>query len=153
MSRTTELVARGPAAPPFDVMRAAYAELLVSDLDVSERFYADLLGLVVATRTDDALYLRGWEERLHHSLVLRRGDVIAAERLSFRVRSDADLDPIAADFERRGCTTRRVDARPPGHGAGAARLGPVRLPARVLPRHRAVRDPATARSTSTAARR
>ena len=55
-------------------MRSAYAELHVADLDVSERFYGDLLGLVVTACTDDSLYLRGWEERVHHSLVLRRGD-------------------------------------------------------------------------------
>lgn len=128
MSRAAELVARGPAAPPFDVMRAAYAELLVSDLDVSERFYASLLGLVVAARTDDALYLRGWEERVHHSLVLRRSDLIAAERLSFRVRSDTDLDPIAADFDRRGCTTRWVEGDHPGMGRALRVWDPFGFP-------------------------
>ena len=61
-----------PLTPP-DVVRAAYAELVVTDLERSEGFYVELLGLVVSARTDDAVYLRGWEDRLHHSLVLRRG--------------------------------------------------------------------------------
>jgi 3,4-dihydroxyphenylacetate 2,3-dioxygenase len=109
-------------------MRAAYAELVVSDLDVTERFYVDLLGLIVTARTDDALYLRGWEERVHHSLVLRRGDAIGAERLAFRVRSNADLDPIAADFERRGCPTRWVDGDHPGMGRALRVWDPFGVP-------------------------
>ena len=72
MTTAAELLAAGPAKPPFDIVRAAYAELHVTDLDVSEHFYAELLGMVVSARTDDAVYLRGWEERQHHSIVLRR---------------------------------------------------------------------------------
>src|ERR1700722_10003124 len=52
-SDVNELLARGPAATPFDIMRAGYAELMVTDLDASERFYVELLGLVVSARTDD----------------------------------------------------------------------------------------------------
>src|SRR5262249_3238961 len=63
----------------------------------------------VSARTDDALYLRGWEERLHHSLVLRTAPTPACGRLSFRVRGNDDLDAIEAEFERRGCVVRRVE--------------------------------------------
>ncbi|ADU51918.1 3,4-dihydroxyphenylacetate 2,3-dioxygenase [Thermaerobacter marianensis DSM 12885] len=58
--------------PPFDVVRAAHAELQVTDLEAARHFYVDLLGLVVTEATTDALYLRGYEERVHHSLVLRQ---------------------------------------------------------------------------------
>ena len=60
MTGVLELLAIGPASPPFDIVRSAYAELLVTDLDASEHFYVDLLGMVVSTRSDDAIYLRGW---------------------------------------------------------------------------------------------
>src|ERR1700736_2976780 len=97
-SKLDQLVAVGSAgSPPFDIMRSAYADLMVTDIVASERFYVDLLGLVVSLRTDDALYLRGWEERLHHSLVLRRASVAGCGRLSFRVRTERDLDAIADD--------------------------------------------------------
>jgi crotonobetainyl-CoA:carnitine CoA-transferase CaiB-like acyl-CoA transferase len=33
----------------------------------SRDFYVEQLGMIVAAETSDALYLRGWEERLHHS--------------------------------------------------------------------------------------
>src|SRR5206468_4150035 len=106
MSNVAALPANGYPPPPFDIMRAAYAEFLVTDLDASEHFYVDLLGLVVSARCDDTLYLRGWEERLHHSIVLRRGPVAGAGRLAFRLRSNDDLTSIATEFERRGRSIR-----------------------------------------------
>ena len=100
----------------------SWAELVVLDLAAAERFYVDLLGLIVSERTPDALYLRGWEERPHHSLVLRRGPIAAAcARLGFRVRADDDLDLIAADFGGAGCETSIGRRRAPEHGPRAAR--------------------------------
>ena len=102
-SPVEHLLSRGAARPPFDILRSAYAELLVTDLTASERFYVDLLGMVVSARGDDHLYLRGWEERQHHSLVLRRAPAAACGRLAFRVRREDDLELVAANFEQRGC--------------------------------------------------
>ena len=127
-SRVEQIIATAEAAPPFDIMRAAYAELIVTDLAESERFYVDLLGLVVSDRSDDALYLRGWEERLHHSLVLRQGPVAACGRLSFRVRANDDLDAIAAEFERRGCVARFVEADLAGMGRALRVWDPFGFP-------------------------
>ena len=77
----TELLEARTDPMSFDILRAAYVELHVRDLDASRHFYVDLLGLVVSAETGDALYLRGWEERLHHSIVLRQSDQSAAARL------------------------------------------------------------------------
>jgi catechol 2,3-dioxygenase len=127
--RVAQLVAPGGAQPPpFDIMRAAYAELTVTDLDASERFYVELLGLIVSARTDDALYLRGWEERLHHSLILHRAPVAACRRLGFRVRADADLEAIAAEFARRGCDAAFVDGAHPGMGRALQAWDPFGFP-------------------------
>jgi catechol 2,3-dioxygenase len=112
----TQLVSEPVATPPYDIVRAAYAELQVTDLTASERFYVDLLGMIVSERTDDALYLRGWEERLHHSLVLRPGPVPAAARLGFRMRRERDLDLLAADLKSQGLPVRWADAPDPGIG-------------------------------------
>ena len=49
--------------PPFNVVRASHVELGVRDLARSRAFYVDCLGLLVSDETDDALYLRGLEER------------------------------------------------------------------------------------------
>jgi catechol 2,3-dioxygenase len=94
-----ELATTRPAATPFDIMRAAFVELQVTDLAATEHFYADLLGMIVSARTPGSVYLRGWEERQHHSLILRQAPVATAARLGFRVRSDHDLELLAEHFD------------------------------------------------------
>ncbi|HWI74047.1 MAG TPA: 3,4-dihydroxyphenylacetate 2,3-dioxygenase [Baekduia sp.] len=116
MTTASELMSEPVATPEYDILRAAYAELRVTDLAASERFYADHLGMIVTERTSDALYLRGWEERLHHSLILRRSSVPTAARLGFRVRRESDLDLLAKDLTAQGLTTSWVDAPDPGVG-------------------------------------
>src|SRR5438270_6516649 len=92
--------------PPFNIVRAAYAELVVSDLERARAFYVDVLGFVVTARTADRLYLRGYEERLHSSLVLRQGSMGMVGHLGFRVAAPHDLDALAHFFERLGCLMR-----------------------------------------------
>jgi catechol 2,3-dioxygenase len=112
-SAATQLVNTPPAAPPFDILRAAFVELGVGDLAASEHFYAELLGMIVSARSDDAVFLRGWEERQHHSLILRRcaaGRPATASRLGFRVRSEDDLEAAAEHFAALGLTRRWIEA-------------------------------------------
>ena len=94
--------------PPFDIVRFAHIELVVRDLAASREFYVDLLGLVVTEETDDALYLRGYEERLHHSLVLRRGAEPMVDHIAYRVWSPDDLERLGEHFTGLGCTPRWV---------------------------------------------
>ncbi len=116
MSTARELVSAPPAVQAYDIVRAAYAELRVTDLPAAEHFYVELLGMIVAERSADAVYLRGWEERLHHSLVLRRSSVAAAARLGFRVRREEDLDLLAGDLSEKGLAPTWVDGPDPGLG-------------------------------------
>jgi 3,4-dihydroxyphenylacetate 2,3-dioxygenase len=128
MSTATELVGAPPAATPYDIVRAACAELHVTDLEASERFYAGLLGMIVSARTGDAVYLRGWEERVHHSLVLRRAPLAAAARLGFRVRAEEHLDLLAADLEHQGLPTAWVRGAEPGMGRALRAWDPFGYP-------------------------
>ncbi len=98
----------GPQPP--DIVRAAYAELVVTDLDAARRFWVDLLGFVLSADSGDALYLRGYDELLHHNLILRAGREAAAARLAYRVRTAADLDLAEAFFAALGGRTARVPA-------------------------------------------
>jgi catechol 2,3-dioxygenase len=88
-------------APPFNVVRCSHAVLRVRDLDASRRFYEEAIGLHVEDAGSDALYLRGMEERNHHSLVLKQGPEPVAERLGYKVASEADLDRALAFFRER----------------------------------------------------
>ena len=93
-----------------DIVRAAYAELVVTDLDEARRFWVDLLGFVVSSESEDALYLRGYDELIHHNLILTAGAAPAAARLAFRVRTAADLDLTEVFFAALGARTARVPA-------------------------------------------
>lgn len=128
-SPAEELANTAPAGTPFDIMRAAFVELQVTDLAASEHFYAELLGMIVSARTAKAVYLRGWEERQHHSLILRRAPRATAARLGFRVRGEADLDRLAEHFTALGSTTRWVDAdSDPGMGRSLRVFDPFGYP-------------------------
>jgi catechol 2,3-dioxygenase-like lactoylglutathione lyase family enzyme len=60
------------SVPAPDVVRAADAELSVTDLARSRWFWVDTLGFEAIEEDDEVIYLRGYEEFLHHSLVLRK---------------------------------------------------------------------------------
>ncbi len=92
-------------APPFNIVRASHVELGVRDLDRSRAFYVDCLGLLVSDETKDALYLRGVEERNHHSIVLRRSREADVRALGFKLASEEDLDRAAFWFGRRNLPT------------------------------------------------
>src|SRR4051794_15063420 len=87
--------------PPFNIVRASHVELGVADIGRSRAFYVDCLGYIVSNEDKDALYLRGVEERNHHSVVLRKSDDIAALAIAFKVASEEDLDKAAAWLEQR----------------------------------------------------
>ncbi|MBT9259568.1 MAG: 3,4-dihydroxyphenylacetate 2,3-dioxygenase [Clostridiales bacterium] len=86
----------------FNILRAAAAELYVTDLERSRHFYVDVLGFVETEKTKEALYLRGVEEFLHHSLVLRKGPRPALGAISFRLASADELPKAEAFFREKG---------------------------------------------------
>jgi catechol 2,3-dioxygenase len=86
--------------PPFNVVRASHVELGVRDLARSRAFYVDCLGLLPSSEAKDTLFLRGVEERNHHSIVLRQAREPAVHALGFKVASEEDLDRAAFWFGR-----------------------------------------------------
>src|SRR3954452_8157228 len=88
--------------PPFNIIRSSHAVLDVVDLDVSRKFYENIIGLHVEDAGKDAVFLRGSEEHQHHSLVLRKADKPACNRLGFKVGNEEDLDKAAAFFSEKG---------------------------------------------------
>ncbi len=104
-----------PKAAPPDVLRCAYMELVVTDLQASRWFYVDVLGLYVTAEDDGAIYLRSTEEFIHHNLILRKGPIAAVAVFSYRVRSAEDLDRAVAFYTELGC---RVERRPEGFVTG-----------------------------------
>ncbi|MEK4968225.1 3,4-dihydroxyphenylacetate 2,3-dioxygenase [Cytobacillus sp. FSL R7-0696] len=93
----------------FDIIRTARAILHVTDLERSRDFYIKGLGLVETESDENTIYLRGLEEHVHHSLVLKKADAPHVEVTSYKVRSDADLDTLAAMFEKHGMKTKWLE--------------------------------------------
>ena len=113
----------------MNVVRAAHAELLVADLDRAATFYGGLLGFVETERDGDALYLRGYEEREHHSLVLRRGARPAVSHIAYRVARPEDLDLLEERFRCAGLPWRRIaGGEERGQGAAVRVQDPCGLP-------------------------
>ncbi|MEO6532616.1 MAG: 3,4-dihydroxyphenylacetate 2,3-dioxygenase [Pseudolysinimonas sp.] len=96
-----------PGLTPPDIVRCAYAELVVTDLAASREFYVDILGLTVTYEDESTIYLRTLEEFIHHNLVLRAGPVAAAAALAFRVRTPGDVYLAEAYYRALGCRTER----------------------------------------------
>jgi catechol 2,3-dioxygenase len=112
--------------PPFNIVRCSHVTLGVTDLVRSRAFYADTLGLHVEDEARDALYLRGVEERQHHSLVLRKSASPRAHHLGFKVASEEDLDKAAHHFKVKGLPHAFVER--PFQGRTLTATDPVGLP-------------------------
>ncbi|MDN5904539.1 MAG: VOC family protein, partial [Micrococcaceae bacterium] len=93
--------------PAPDIVRCAYMEIVVTDLARSRQFYVDLLGLHVTYEDEHAIYLRSFEEFIHHNLVLTLGPVAAVAAFAYRVRSPEEVDAAEAYFKELGCRTER----------------------------------------------
>ncbi|HEX2216071.1 MAG TPA: VOC family protein [Xanthobacteraceae bacterium] len=125
--------------PPFNITRASHLVFTVRDLGASRAFYTEVLGLIVSDEDAGTLWLRGVEERCHHSLTLKKtaGEPLC-ERVGFRVFSDADLEKAKAHFARAGTAAEWVEVPHQGrtlHVSDAAGT-PLELCARMETRPR-----------------
>src|SRR5207247_6977004 len=92
-SKDWRLMLRDPVFnPPFNIVRASHVELGVADIARARAFYVDCLGYIVSDQDNDALYLRGVEERNHHSVVLRRSDAVVALAIGLKVGAAGAMD-------------------------------------------------------------
>lgn len=101
------------APPPFEIVRLSHLELGVRDLERSRAFYCDALGFVESAREEGRLYLRGLEERNHHSLVLVEGEP-SARRLGWRVASEEGLEHAHHHLRGQGLPCAWVEVRHQG---------------------------------------
>lgn len=95
--------------PPFNIVRLSHVEFVVTDLAKSRAFYVDMLGLQVTYEDDQEIYMRALEERGHHCIILKKGDLAVANVLGFKVYAEEDLDKAKEFFERRGQRTEWVE--------------------------------------------
>ncbi|KUF13231.1 3,4-dihydroxyphenylacetate 2,3-dioxygenase [Streptomyces silvensis] len=115
---------------PPDVVRSAYAQLVVTDLDRARWFWGDMLGFHIQYADESLLCLRGTDELTHHSLVLRKGETAALDHISYRVRTPEDVDRAEQYFKDLGRPVRRVPkgAGTPGVGDAVRVVDPLGFP-------------------------
>jgi catechol 2,3-dioxygenase len=52
------------------IYRLGHVEVRVPDLDLCAAYYTEVLGLREVERDSTHVYLKGWDERDHHSVIL-----------------------------------------------------------------------------------
>ena len=77
------------------IAHIGHAELLVTDLEGSRRFFTDALGLFVSEETNDQVFLRAWQDWDHHTLVLTRAPTSGLGHVAWRVEGPGDLEELA----------------------------------------------------------
>ena len=89
------------------ILRMGYAHVRVTDLAEARQHYTQTLGLNEVTSTDTKIYLKGWDEWDHHSVVLEEGGV-GVVKFGFKAQYEDDLAQIENRAQQFGVTTERV---------------------------------------------
>ena len=101
--------------PILDVAHLAHVEILTPDLAGSTAFFKSLLGMQETERDDRSVYLRGYEERYHHSFKLTAAAEPGLGHVAWRARSPQALARRVTAIEAAGLG-RGWHAGDRGHG-------------------------------------
>ncbi|MGH9246502.1 MAG: catechol 2,3-dioxygenase [Acidimicrobiales bacterium] len=100
------------------ILRLSHAEIKVPDLELATAYYTEVLGLIETAREPERVFLKGWDEMQHHSVILKHAPHYGLELMAFKVQDRDDLDHYQERIEAAGVATKRFDARQLGPGAG-----------------------------------
>ena len=93
------------------VSKIAHASYETPDLDQQTEYYTEILGLTLAAKEKDAVFLASTVD--HHSVVLRKGPQAQCMRVGFQIAPDADLGEFEKQVASHGIKTeRRKDPEP-----------------------------------------
>jgi catechol 2,3-dioxygenase len=91
-----------------NVARLGHVELRVTNLERSRDYYVNLLGFVETEAEPGRVYLRGLEERYHHSLVLKEAPSPGLSHFAFRLSSPEDIDYLYQFFRGKKLSVIRI---------------------------------------------
>lgn len=89
------------------ILRLGYVQVRVTDLAEARKHYVETLGLKVTAEEPGKIYLKGWDEWDHHSVVLQEGGV-GVEKLGFKTHKSEDLDVIESKAQTFGAAVERM---------------------------------------------
>ena len=84
------------------VSQLTHVELLTPKPDETVSFFKDLLGMQESGRENGSVYLRGYQDIYHHSLVVTESDQPGMGHTGWRSTSEAALQQIAGSIEATG---------------------------------------------------
>ncbi len=90
------------------IYRLGHIEVRVPDLDLCAAYYTEVLGLREVERDGGHVYLKGWDEQDHHSVVLTEASRYGVEHVAFKTDTVDDLEDYETALERYGCDVERV---------------------------------------------
>ncbi|RMH87164.1 MAG: catechol 2,3-dioxygenase [Actinomyces sp.] len=97
------------------ILRLGHVEVRVPDLELCAAYYTEVLGLREVARAGDHVYLKGWDEHDHHSVMLTYAPRYGIEHVAWKVTDEADLEHYETRLEKAGCIVERL---PAGHELG-----------------------------------
>jgi catechol 2,3-dioxygenase len=93
----------------------AHVELVSPRPEETARWMTDVLGLEETTREGQSVYLRGWAEWLHSSLVVTEGPEPAVGHIAWRAYGPGDPEVVAQRLDGEECAIGWLD-QSVGHG-------------------------------------
>src|SRR5260370_23972017 len=105
------------------VAQIAHVESLTPKLEESIMFFKELLGMEESARQGNSVYLRGWGEYYHHSLVLTEGPQPALGHIGWRTNGQEELEAAVQQIEADGRGEGWVEPSE-GHGRAYRYRGP-----------------------------
>jgi catechol 2,3-dioxygenase len=90
------------------IFRLGHVEVRVPDLELCAAYYTEVLGLKEVERTPGKVYLKGWDEQDHHSVILTEHARHGVEHIAFKTESIDDLEGYETAIEKWGCRAERL---------------------------------------------
>ena len=85
------------------VKKIAHASYEVPDVEQQADYYSNILGMTVAAKEKDAVFLANTVD--HHSVVLRKGAQAGCARVAFQLGEHDDLDAFEKQVQGHGVKT------------------------------------------------
>ena len=90
------------------IYRLGHVEVRVPDLELCAAYYTEVVGLREVERDAGHVYLKGWDEHDHHSVILTEAARYGVEHIAFKTESVDDLEDYETVLERYGSSVERL---------------------------------------------
>src|SRR5699024_3035867 len=101
--------------PIFDIAHLAHVELYSPKIEETVTFFKEMLGMNDVHREGKSVYMRGYEDHYHHSLIVTENEEAGVGHFALRTTSPQALERRAKEIEKTGYGIGWIDGDV-GHG-------------------------------------